>query len=383
MLQILLVVSMLAWGCAENPAARLASEPVAPDAEVARTAVTAQNEGALFIGKLNWGKDPVTGKPWTVATLRRARTERQDEVAKKVRLVLSQAEGTLKNPPAEATAEQLFLLAFCARVATEATQAACKVQLRIGIFGSEEAPGWLQRLDPQSYGLEQAPVDVTLFRAIDLFFPVMTLAEKSTVRVWLHAFAEQQDSRGLPTWRLASNLTAAVLLEDERLVRTTQSQLKKQYIQDFLPSEGWKPDSRCRNNRNEKLYGSFAFRQRDALRYHVYSLQSWQAVLGAKADAVDANAQAAVLRALDFLKPYYLGKKVHREFVCTTVALDRRRAKAGQPEYQQRRWQPETARTLLRTTVPYFSQVKAWAKPALDDHYPSSLMLVAALQTGQ
>ncbi len=384
MMRILLVVSALAGACAEDPGATAPVDPViSAPVETAKTAVNSSNEASLFIGKLHWGKDPVTGKPWTVEALRRVRGESKGPVSRNVRGVMAKAEQALETPPKLVTVDHLFHYAFCSRLAVETVQAGCKAKFRDAYFGRDAGLGLVKKIKPVDYPLEQAPQFATLVRAVDLFFPLMTLDEKSETRVWLHAFADPDPSRKPETWRLATQLIAAVLLEDERLERTALDLAKAKVILDLLPPDGWKPDPTCRNNRAEKLFGSRDFRQRDALLFHVYNLQAWTVLLGAKSGAVASAGQAAIGRALEFLKPYYVGSKTHREFVCTSVAGDRDRAKAGQREYQQRRWKRDGARTLLRMAQPQYPAIKSWAASALDENHAPALKLVAALQAAR
>lgn len=372
-MRILLLLLAFCAACAEDPTVPAPAEPVVEEApEEARTAVTSANEANLFVGKLNWGKDPETGKPWTGETLRRLEAEGKGPVARGVREVLAHADLAVKKPPPVVTPDHLFAFAFCSRIATGDRQAACKRKFREAFVP--------KALD---FPVERASEFATLIRAVDLFFPLMTLDEKSETRVWLHGFGDAELGKKPDTWRLAMKLHAAVLLEDERLERVVENALKQKAVIDWSPPDGWKPDPTCRNNRAEKLYGSRDFRQRDALLYHVYNLEAWTMLLGAKANAVDPAGQALVQRGLAFLKPYYTGKKTHREFVCTTVAADRDRAKAGQREYQQKRWKRNGARTMLKMIEPHFPEVRSWAKPALDEGHAAPLRLVAALQSAR
>lgn len=383
-MRILLVVSALVSACAEDPAVPVPAEPVVSmEQETARTAVNVANEANLFVGKLHWGKDPATGKPWTGETLRRLRSEGKGPVARGVRDVLGRAEQALKTNPKAPSVELVFYFGFCARVAEGETQAACKARFRAAYFGAEAAPGLVSRIKPVDYPVEQAAQFATLLRAVDLFFPLMTIDEKAETRSWLHAFADQDPGKKPDTWRLTTKLTAAVLLEDPRLEKSVEELVKAKVAVDLLPPEGWKPDATCRNNRSEKLFGSREFRQRDALLFHVYTLQAYTTLLGAKPAAVTPAGQAAIVRALDFLKPYYVGSKSHREFVCTSVAADRDRAKSGQKEYQQRKWRRDGARTLLKMAQPHYPAIEAWAAPALDENHPPALKLVAALQAAR
>lgn len=69
---------------------------------------------------------------------------------------------------------------------------------------------------------------------------------------------------------------------------------------------------------------SVDFHQRDALHYHVYDLEAWVEiglVTGCCAEPID--------RAYAFFRTWELGPEPHREFIHSTVALDRERSDAG------------------------------------------------------
>jgi hypothetical protein len=81
------------------------------------------------------------------------------------------------------------------------------------------------------------------------------------------------------------------------------------------------------------------FEQRDALHYVVYDLEPLlTAALAAKARGLDwynmkSRSGASLDTALQWLEPYVAGKRVHEEFVQTTVNFDRTRAAAGLPGF--------------------------------------------------
>ena len=107
-------------------------------------------------------------------------------------------------------------------------------------------------------------------------------------------------------------------------------------------------------------YGGYDFRQRDALHYHVYNLEAFVFAATFTPDVLEQTGRKAINDALDFLRPYFTGQKIHLEFVCSTVPFDRERANAGIEEYRTNPWKPERARKLLRDARPVFPEIKPW-----------------------
>lgn len=94
------------------------------------------------------------------------------------------------------------------------------------------------------------------------------------------------------------------------------------------------------------------FTERDALHYVVYDLQPLVAAALAAKPFGDgdwlhyASPQGASLaKALDWLRPYAMGEKIHEEFVHTQVKFDRDREQAGEKGYSGR-WDPKSAASL-------------------------------------
>lgn len=88
----------------------------------------------------------------------------------------------------------------------------------------------------------------------------------------------------------------------------------------------------------------FDFHERDALHYVTYDLDPLlMAALAAHAhgeDWYDWRAQngASLARAVEWLKPFANGRKIHVEFARSKIQFDRDRAAAGQKEYAPHPW---------------------------------------------
>lgn len=89
---------------------------------------------------------------------------------------------------------------------------------------------------------------------------------------------------------------------------------------------------------------SFDFHQRDALYYHVFTLEPLLTVarisdmngidlFGHETSPV-ASKSASLQKSVDFLMPYATGKKTHAEWVKSTAPFDKKRKEAGDEEFQ-------------------------------------------------
>ena len=121
------------------------------------------------------------------------------------------------------------------------------------------------------------------------------------------------------------------------------------------------------NNAGESRYGGYDFRQRDALHYHVYNLEAFVFAATFTPDVLEQTGRKAINAALDFLRPYFMGQKIHREFVCSSVRFDRERSAAGIEEYHEIPWKPERARKLLRAARPVFPEINPWTAGLVDE----------------
>lgn len=107
---------------------------------------------------------------------------------------------------------------------------------------------------------------------------------------------------------------------------------------------------------------SYDFHQRDALHYHLYTVEPLLTLARASArsgeDLFDYQAPngGSLRGGVDFVVPFATGQKTHREFVNSRVSFDRKRAQNGQADYQPHDWEP-------RGSIGMFAQA-AWFRPA-------------------
>lgn len=370
------------------------------------------------LGQLNWGINPANGLPWTIADLSELSKARTlSPVGKEVRNILRSAHNELEKVGAVEPIERIEMegvlptesryqrsskavrifptmiaWAFCARLeATDAAGQKCKTALFEGLFGKDGNQGWLGIYKPTGNPIDESNL-LPLIQAIDITGPLFTKTQAEKARLFLKTIIGQGDRffaakksgtssriNNHNTWRLTVRAAAAKVLNDQTLLSETRGLFAQQMADDLREPSGWKPDSACANNVGEVRYGSYDFRQRDALHYHVYNLEAFVFAATFTPDVLDQTGRKAINDALDFLRPYFTGQKVHREFVCSTVPFDRQRSEAGIEEYSANPWKPERARKLLREARPVFPEIVPWTTNIVDENYSPILKLSAAL----
>jgi hypothetical protein len=370
------------------------------------------------LGLLNWGNNPANGQPWTIADLSElAKARTLSPVGKEVRNILRSAHNELDKAGAVEPIERIEMegvlptesryqrssktvrilptmiaWAFCTRLeAAEPAGQKCKTALFEGLFGKDGNRGWLGIYKPTGNPIGESNL-LPLIQAIDIAGPLLTKTQAEKTRLFLKTIIGQGDRffaakksgtssrvNNHNTWRLTVRAAAAKVLNDQTLLSETRGLFAQQMADDLREPSGWKSDPACPNNAGELRYGGYDFRQRDALHYHVYNLEAFVFAATFTPDVLDQTGHKAINDALDFLRPYFTGQKVHREFVCSTVHFDRQRSDAGIEEYSANPWKPERARKLLRDARPVFPEIVPWTTNIVDENYSPVLKLSAAL----
>ncbi|HTL13121.1 MAG TPA: hypothetical protein VL588_11565 [Bdellovibrionota bacterium] len=263
--------------------------------------------------------------------------------------------------------EDLVSLALCSRIAPDAGLASRCLKMAQGTV-----IGWTH------YRSEGNPINdgdlVHVILAADLILDALSPGDQATVLRWLTSLRDASDRHFMAasktsstrvnnhhTWGLAIRALAGKLLANPNLSRGDSVLLTGQAQANLEPPPGWKPDPSCANNAGEPAYGGYDFRQRDALHYAVYNLKAWAWVATFAPDLLTPPVRADLAANLQFLGPYFTGKKTHREFVCSTVPFDIERRKAGVPEFQNENWKPERLAKTLRMILPLFPEIRPWA----------------------
>jgi peptidoglycan hydrolase-like protein with peptidoglycan-binding domain len=335
----------------------------------ARTGIGSQGLTAAAdqaLGLMNWGTDP-SGKPWTPETLAAALPNNPglEALYKKALkqagkaldleypvLAKFDSEGRLKGDPrkektgeARRTFEPLLSLALAARFGPP--ELAAKAQ-------AKAVPVLMQWVE--TYKASGNPINETafpqLFRSLELVQPFLTDAQKKETRQWLRSFIKVHNQVDLPglcavnnwyDWRLAIQGAAAQALGDDKALATVRTKLEKQ-ISHSVRNDG----------------STFDFHHRDSFHYHLYTLQAWLTLATSAPEAFTPKARGELLKAIQFMKPYYEGKKTHIEFQDTQVAFDKARAANGEETYMPHPWNPAEANRVLQLARGIFPEIRDW-----------------------
>lgn len=214
------------------------------------------------------------------------------------------------------------------------------------------------------------PIDDTnlerLFVTYDLVRGAFSPEEQGRVELWLRQVAQAEQRTGRKTstttrnnWnshRLKVIGLIAFLLHDPSLIANVVAGYRRQVAGD-LDADG----------------SSFDFHERDALHYHLYTLEPLLTLaIDARRNGIDlydyqAPSGASLPKSLQFLVPYCDGTKTHAEFVGSKVAFDRKRAEAGDPHYRAGRlFDPHQALSTLALAAAFDAQYESLERDVSD-----------------
>ncbi|MES2371215.1 MAG: alginate lyase family protein [Bacteroidota bacterium] len=174
-----------------------------------------------------------------------------------------------------------------------------------------------------------------LLEAYDLVKDEMSASERTTVNTWLMqvADAEIASPRFKSTNRSVNNNwnshrikvvgTIAYLLNNKAYQEFTDTSIRKQILKNLYPDGS-----------------GMDFEERDALHYHVYTLEPLLKIATTikRATGVDyytyiSPSGSSIKRSVAFLVPFATGEQVHPEFVNSKVLFDKQRAENKEPGY--------------------------------------------------
>ena len=280
----------------------------------------------------------------------------------------------------------LFRLSLCSQIAKENYSTSCAEIARKNLMQ------WVRTYIPTGNPINESSFAL-LFVSIDLLQDKLSRAEKNELSHWLKDFVAANDSFYIKkeefhtsrlnnhnTWRLVVRSFAATLINDKELIVENKRLIEEQVQNDLIAPPNWKPDSKCSNNAREALYGSFDFRQRDALHYHVYTLEAWIWLALMTPELLTKASQQNILKAIMFLKPYYLKEKTHVEFLCSKVKFDIERREAGIVDFSNEAWNPRKARKLLRLASAVYPEIKSWTNSVMDEEFDPWVKTLAEIQ---
>lgn len=166
-----------------------------------------------------------------------------------------------------------------------------------------------------------------LFFAYDMVKAEVSSLQRQSIDTWLAKIADEEIRTGKNKAKTTSfnNWNSHRLKTIGLIAYILDNAEYKKYIDEELPVQIEKnllPDG-----------SGFDFHERDALHYHVYTLEpliSLSTVLK-RATGKDyyhyvSASGASIKRSIEFLKPYVTGEKTHGEYVNSTVAFDKKRA---------------------------------------------------------
>lgn len=355
-------------------------------------AVVASEPDPNSLGGLAWGNDPRTGAAWTAAGVRARLVKGDDPVGRAARSVLRKAELALTDdvvpvnrlqmdaqlfgsPEYQASdravrsLDEVFSWSICARVATAELAPRCFTKARDAVLA------WVRTYVPSGNPVDEANLYYFLL-AVDVMRAAMTWPDREEVNAWLARLdraAERFEARlgaadtarlnNRHTWKLANVALAAAVRGDADALKHIADELVL-HAGSNVDGDG----------------ATYDFHQRDALHYQVYALEAYMR-MAAFAPRAAEGARDATIRALVFLRPYYLGVKTHTEFVGTTVEMDLKRKAAGEPDWQNEPWEAQNARPMLRLARAVFDEVRGWTGDlAGQDSFHPALKLICALK---
>lgn len=289
--------------------------------------------------------------------------------------------GTLNGHPGHVRSDSakrpfgaIFALAVASRTAAE--------PLRSGSLRSATAAllAWARVYRPTGN-----PIDewffVPLLQAADLIAPGLDQADRRTVLSWAGEFAVAGDAffaakadrnpGRVNNWmarRLLIRTVAATVAGPTPLRAQLPGQLSEFTARNYIAGPSGRPDGR-----------TFDFRQRDALHYHIAAVQPLVEIALYAPDLIEAPVRTAVLSGLEFLRPYFLQQAAHTEFAATTNSFDLARRDDGNPVFQQRPWDPDHGRVVLRLARPAFPEIWEWTEDIVDARYDPRTKLLAAI----
>jgi hypothetical protein len=189
-----------------------------------------------------------------------------------------------------------------------------------------------------------------LLEGYDMVKQDASSADKAIIEKWLRQVADAEI--GHPRFRSAAKSAAnnwnshrikvvgniAYILGDKNYRLFTDTSLKKQIARNLNPDGS-----------------GMDFEERDALHYHIYTLEPLIAIAttirratGFDFYAYESPAGSSIKKSIAFLVPFATGAQVHHEFVNSKVLFDRQRAENKEPGYTiGADWKTEAATGIL------------------------------------
>jgi len=351
------------------------------------------------LGSLFWGAEPRTGQPWTRGHIQTLLVREPNHlVSKRLRRFFTLAREGMNTKISPVEKLEFEGIVFSDPRYKKSSEAVKDFRLILswavsGAFGGGE-PGnpytqraqegiraWVHTCQPDGNPINQNHF-IPLLCAIDLAHSTLNSEVQTRTGEWLGKILLLGDQHFE-----SKKSTATILVNNHRTwhlaVRGIVARMMKN--KDEIQKTRELFDSHAMKNLNADGT-SFDFFQRDALHYHVYNLEAYVYYLILTKKNLSAEAQEHVFRALGLLKSYFLGEKQHLEFVKTTVKFDITRKEANDSHFQNKPWEPQRARKLLRLSHLLYkekSDFSGWTRSVIDENYDPFIKLLTALHGGE
>ena len=347
------------------------------------------------VGSLFWGAEPRTGQPWRREHIQTLLTKEPNHlVSKRLRLFFTLAregmsakispveklefEGIVFSDPrykrsSEAVKDFRLILSWAVFGAFEGGELGSQYTQR----AQEGIRAWVNTCRPDGNPINQNHF-IPLLCAMDLVHSTLNPEGQTRTGEWLEKILSLGDKHfesknstatvlvnNHQTWHLAVRGMVARMIGNKEEIQKTRELFDRHSMKN-LNADGT----------------SFDFSQRDALHYHAYNLEAYVYYLIFTKRNLSAEGEERVFRALGFLKPYFLGEKQHLEFVKTTVKFDVTRKETNDPHFQNRPWEPQRARKLLRLSRVLYkekSDFNEWTRSVVDEDYDPFIKFLVAL----
>jgi hypothetical protein len=193
---------------------------------------------------------------------------------------------------------------------------------------------WATTNVPQGNPVNDTKFEDLLF-AYDLLKNNLPETADNTINNWFQQMAEEEIKTGLSKTKKTSfnNWNSHRLKVVGLVAYVLNNEKYKNYIAEELPAQIEKnllPDGT-----------GIDFRERDALHYHIYTLEPlislatvWKRATGKDFYHYSSPSSASVSKSIEFLIPFVKGEKLHPEFVNSNVAFDKKRADNKEAGYQ-------------------------------------------------
>ena len=337
--------------------------------------------------QLNWGslsrwwREPHEGgsTPTDLARIWQVAAESLDLVVDPIARfelagTLNSHPGHLRSDEAKQPFPAIFALAVASRTATEPLASQSRATAAAALLP------WTS-----VYVATGNPIDEWFFlpilQAIDLVASALTNDAKATLLAWVQTFVTSSDrfyAKLAPrnparanNWmarRLVIRAMASTVSGD-RAARASIPEMLSDFVGRNL----------VQDPRREYDGQTFDFVQRDALHYHVASLQPLVEITLFAPDLVSETVRRRILSGIEFLAPFARGERQHIEFAHTTIAFDHERGDAGNPVFQVAPWNPAGGRVLLRLARASFPEIRGWTDQLVDASYDPRPKLMAAI----